>query len=117
MAQTRSRSGGKMDAHGDATISSEAATDGKARRKKSPPRVSAILPLLLGCLAPIPILLASMDKVPGQTRPASKTPVLYEFNKLFKLCGMAPHCRFAARLGTCLASPTLGTAPVHAPRV
>ena len=60
--------------------------DDKARRKRTPPpKLSAMIPFALGCLAPVPIMMGALDKVPGEKAP--RTPVLYEFNKLFKLCG------------------------------
>ena len=63
-----------------------AGADGKARRKRAPPpKLSAMIPFVLGCLAPVPIMMGAMDKVSGEKAP--RTPVLYEFNKLFKLCG------------------------------
>lgn len=58
----------------------------RLKKRVPPPKLSAMLPFLLGAVAPIPIIMAAMDKVEGETKP-EKTPVLYEFNKLFKLCG------------------------------
>jgi hypothetical protein len=62
-----------------------AGAEGKPRKRALRPKLSAMLPFVLGCLAPVPIYMAAMDKVPGEKAP--KYPVLYEFNKLFKLCG------------------------------
>lgn len=62
-----------------------AGAETKPRKRAPQPKLSAMLPFVLGCLAPVPIFMAAMDKVPGEKAP--KYPVLYEFNKLFKLCG------------------------------
>ena len=62
-----------------------AGAEGKPRKRAPQPKLSAMLPFVLGCLSPVPIFMAAMDKVPGERAP--RYPVLYEFNKLFKLCG------------------------------
>ena len=75
------------ESHGDAAAGEVPATRKTHRKKLPAPKLSAMIPFALGCAAPIPILMAAMDKVPGEGRPP-KTPVLYEFNVLFKLCGI-----------------------------
>ena len=101
MPETRSRASAKMDGRSIAAEMKDLSTSKKSRQEKRPPaRLSVIVPFILGCAAPIPIILASMDQMEGQTRPSSKTPVLYEFNKLFKLCG-----RFALLAALSPASP------------
>jgi hypothetical protein len=62
-----------------------AGAEGKPRKRAPQPKLSAMLPFVLGCLAPVPIFMAAMEKVPGEKAP--RYPVLYEFNQLFKLCG------------------------------
>jgi hypothetical protein len=70
----------------DGGNASESAAAPPRKRKVPPPKLSAMLPCLLGAMAPLPVIMAAMDRVEGEGRPG-KTPVLYEFNKLFKLCG------------------------------
>lgn len=82
-AQTRTRSSAGVGTMEDSTAG--AGTAGKTRKCAPRPKLSAMLPFVLGCLAPVPIFIAAMDKVPGEKAP--RYPVLYEFNKLFKLCG------------------------------
>ena len=87
---TRSRVAAKMDGRGN-----EARPPADNFKTNIVPRnretnLPAVSPLVLGCAAPIPIVMAWMDKVPGQNRPTSKTPVLYDFNRLFKICGLQP---------------------------
>ena len=91
MPETRSRAATAMNG-------AEAAAVPAPQRQKKKLRVNfaAVLPLMMGCAAPLPVLLGATDKVHGETRPNSKTPVLYEFNQLFKMCGAFSRFRVLA---------------------